>query len=392
MEYILMNKKTPVARITLDEATGIISDIKEMLNAEYLPVGIPANGDEQRAALAQWWQARSIPVSRSGLRDALALLGVPSPTALLHKCYGLSLSDQYWINPAKNSLSWEDINFFDNAFSEDIGNALFGSAPLSEQIDWFSPCSTSDGWLKKKWKIINGQRCLIKGGSGTLRQEPLNEQVASLILEKLGIAYIPYSVVWENDEPYSLCADFITRDTELVPMMNVFKVLPRNADEPLLQHLLHCCDTLGIPNAKPFLVKMLTVDALIANTDRHLGNFGAIRNVETLEWVGMAPVYDNGTSLWHKEITARITPDAPVLCRPFAKTHAAQLTLLHTDFSWLNFHALSNIQEEAFQILSTSYYLDEARCMAISGALAANAARLRELSRTLQKSNRENYR
>lgn len=391
-----MNQKTAVAIVMLDEATGVISDIKELLNEKYLPVGIPmqnaAQDQMQRAALAQWWQARSIPMSRSGLQDALELLGVASPAALLHKCYGLSLSDQYWINPVHHPLSWDDINFFDNAFSEDIGNALFGNAPLSEQIDWFSPCSTSDGWLKKKWKIINGQRCLIKGGSGTLRQEPLNEKVADMILEKLGIAHVPYSVVWENDEPYSVCADFITRDTELVPMMSIYKALPRSADETLFHHVLRCCETLGIPNVKPYLTRMLTVDALIANTDRHLGNFGAIRNVKTLEWVGMAPIYDNGTSMWHNEITPRITPDAPVVCRPFAKTHAEQIRLLQTDFSWLDFHALGNIQEEAFNTLRGSYLLDEARCHVISGAIAANAARLREQARALQRNVKENCR
>lgn len=38
-----------------------------------------------------------------------------------------------------------------------------------------SPDNATDGWLKKKWEIINGKRFLIKGGN----QEPLNEVIAT---------------------------------------------------------------------------------------------------------------------------------------------------------------------------------------------------------------------
>ncbi len=34
---------------------------------------------------------------------------------------------------------------------------------------------------------------------------------------------------------------------------------------------------------------MIVLDYLIANEDRHLNNFGVIRNAETLEWLGFAP-------------------------------------------------------------------------------------------------------
>ena len=36
--------------------------------------------------------------------------------------------------------------------------------------------------------------------------------------------------------------------------------------------------------------KMLKVDYIIANEDRHYNNFGFIRNADTLEWLGLAPV------------------------------------------------------------------------------------------------------
>ena len=66
-------------------------------------------------------------------------------------------------------------------------------------MNLFSPDNTTDGNLKKKWKISAGKRVLIKGGSNPFRQEVYNEVIASLIAEKLGIDHAilrPYRRIW----------------------------------------------------------------------------------------------------------------------------------------------------------------------------------------------------
>ena len=42
---------------------------------------------------------------------------------------------------------------------------------------------------------------------------------------------------------------------------------------------------------------MYILDFLIMNEDRHLNNFGIIRNVNTLKLVDVAPIFDNGMAL-----------------------------------------------------------------------------------------------
>ena len=42
---------------------------------------------------------------------------------------------------------------------------------------------------------------------------------------------------------------------------------------------------------------MYILDFLIMNEDRHLNNFGIIRDVNTLKWLDVAPIFDNGMSL-----------------------------------------------------------------------------------------------
>ena len=228
MKCTLMHKRIPVAEVELDDATGFIQKIGHVYAPEHLPVGIPVrNGAADRAALNDWWRDRSIPASRSGVREALEALGVADTKMLLVRCYGLSLSDQYWICPEGTELRWEDINFFQNDFSEDIGDVLFGERKKGS-LNFSSPDSTSDGNLKKRWKIIDGKRCLIKGGSNPYRQQPLNEVIASGIMERLGLPHVPYTVIWSKGAPYSVCEDFVTENTELIPAWRLLQAKKQN--------------------------------------------------------------------------------------------------------------------------------------------------------------------
>ena len=305
MNYTLMHKDIPVADLTLDEATGSIQRIDALLHREHLPVGVPVrHGVADRAALNEWWEDRSIPASRSGLREALETMGVASSKLLLTRCYGLSLSDHYWIKPADSGLTWHNVNFFENPFSEDVGDALFGAPAKKEGFDFSSPDNTSDGFLKKRWKILDGKRCLIKAGSPPFLQQLFNEIIATKIAQRLAIPHIPYTLLWDDGIPYSVCEDFVTPDTELIPAWRVMQTQKKDNQTSVYQHYRNCYEKLGVPNVTHALNQMLVLDYLIANEDRHFNNFGLLRDPDTLEWLGPAPVYDSGSCLGYDKLTS----------------------------------------------------------------------------------------
>lgn len=367
--YILMHKNVSVADITLDAASGAISAIGSVYGQAHVPVGIPVKkGEIDRTALNTWWKGRAIPASRDGIHQTLIALNLSSTQKLVEKCLGLSLSDQYWICPKKTEIHWQDINFFDNTFSDDIGNILFGKGVSSDKINLMSPDNTSDGWLKKKWAIIDGRRCLIKGGSGAIQQEPYNEVLASHIMDRLNIYHVPYTLMVQDDYPYSVCKNFITPKTELITAWYIMQTQKKRNHVSIYQHYLHCCETLEIPGVKYDIDRMLVLDYIIANEDRHQNNFGAIRNAETLEWLGTAPIYDSGSSLWFSKPQALIHAGAKTACKPFKTDHSEQIKLV-TSFDWLDLTALKGVDEEFHEILRGSLFVDEARrdalCMAI---------------------------
>lgn len=375
MEYTLMHKNIPVVDMAIDE-TGYIAKLLDAFDASHLPVGINISKTGiDRKALSDWWTGRSIPASRSGLDEALQSIGIASPTLLLKKCFGLSLSDQYWICPKGSGLLWESINFFQNDFSKDMGEILFGHEPPDPDcVNLTSPDNTSDGWLRKKWIIADGKRYLMKGGSFPYHQEPFNEVVASAVMRRLGVNHINYTLTMDGDQPYSLCENFVTHDTELVPAWRIAQTQKKPNNMNLRDHFLACCDTLGIPDVRNALGRMLTVDYIIANEDRHWNNFGCVRNADTLEWLGLAPVYDSGTSLWYN----RPGVGSRVECKPFRKYHDEQIKLVD-DLSWFDADALQGLDAEIVDIFSASGEVDEPRREAIAKAVTERAGQIERL-------------
>ena len=367
MNHTLMHKNIVVAEMEIDDATGVIARVGGVYAAEHFPVGVAVKKHvPERRSLNDWWIGRSIPASRQGIREALEKFGISSAQLLLDKCMGLSLSDQYWIRPEGSNISWSEVNFFENLFSEDVGNILFGVAPNLKPIDLMSPDNTSDGWLKKKWIISDGKRFLVKGGSNPFQQEPLNEVLSTEIMRRLGIPHIPYTIKWKQDEPFSLCENFLSPQTEFVSALHIMKTRKQSNHVSGYQHFMACCEELGIAGAEEAIARMLVIDFLIVNTDRHLNNFGAVRNAENLQWQGIAPIYDNGTSLWSDTPNTRI--GGPGKSKPFRTTHEEQITLA-SSLDFVNFSVLSDIADVVQEIYRQSPFIDNDRCDRLGRAL-----------------------
>jgi hypothetical protein len=168
---------------------------------------------------------------------------------------------------------------------------------------------------------------------------------------------------------------------DLVSAHHIMQIQKKPNHVALYQHFLSCCKALNIPGVVEYLNKMLAVDFIIANEDRHTNNFGMLRDAETLAWQGPAPIYDCGTSLWFEQPTARIRPLAKLPSKPFRDDHAQQIKLV-SDFSWLNFTALRGIDEEFREILRDSAFIDAARCDSLCYALRKRVDVLAEVARS----------
>lgn len=330
--------------------------------SKYAPFGLIKDNKIDKVEFNRWWKNRQIPASRNGLKEVLHKSNIYNETnfdLLDAKAYCLSLSDQYWVKGIDDDILWKDINFFDNEFSEDIGKILFDGIKTPINLNLNTPDMTSNGNYEKRWKIINGKRYLIKAGNKILNQEPFNEIIATRLYERLlnKDEYVKYELINDKNRIVSICENFITRNTELVPAWKINEYF-ENTEDNKYEHYISCLEKLGIANAKEKTDKMLVCDYILANKDRHFNNFGAIRNVETLEFIKVAPIFDNGCSLWFDENDIYVGEF--FLTIPFEEYESSQIRLVK-NYKWLDTSKLDGFTDEVRKILECNKLLSNER-------------------------------
>lgn len=115
-----------------------------------------------------------------------------------------------------------------------------------------------------------------------------------------------YTLTVQEDYPYSVCEDFHHPGNRVDPSVVYHATVKRPNHVSVYQHYMDCCEALGIPGVREAVDRMIVLDYLIVNEDRHQNNFGVVRNAETLEYLGAAPIYDSGTSLWFDKPTGMV--------------------------------------------------------------------------------------
>ena len=307
MKCILMNKNISIMLVEYNTTLNGIENIYDIYNIDYAPLSI-SNANKTLGAnllkqINDWFKGRGIPSWRKDLEKLLEKLNVSSPEELLNKYYALSLSDQYWLKEENSNVKWQDINFFTNDFEYEayLEASLDSSSNLTTSTAKAilrSPNNTTDGMLQKGWIIENGKRILVKGTYTSSREEPFNEWLASQISKRLGFNYCNYFVEWtDKTKLISKCENFVSADEEIISAYDVFKSekKPNNIND--YEFYIQTLEKHNVPNARKNVEYMFILDYLMLNTDRHLKNFGVIRNVNTLEWVRTTPIFDTGQSM-----------------------------------------------------------------------------------------------
>lgn len=385
-KFTLMNKNKKVFDFVYDEEEHFIVNFERNYpeNEDYAPFGLIKMNEIDKVEFNKWWKNRQIPASRKGLKELLHNSNVYDKDnfdLLDAKAYCLSLSDQYWVKGVNEEISWESINFFDNEFSEDIGKILFNGGKIALNLNLNTPDMTSNGNYEKRWKIIDGERYLLKAGSKIYNQEPFNELIATKLYERLlnKDEYVEYSVIFDDDKAISKCKNFITKDTELVPAWKINEYYEFLDDEDKYTHYIRCLNNLGIKDAETLTDKMIVCDYIIANKDRHFNNFGVIRDVNTLKFIDVAPIFDNGCSLWYDENDMYVGEF--FLTKPFEEYEKKQLSLVKK-LEWLDMSKLEDFPNEVKTILSMDKLLSKERINKIVDQIKLRIEFVKELKKS----------
>jgi hypothetical protein len=208
---------------------------------------------------------------------------------------GLSLNDCYWVVEEGFEGTFDKFNLYDNRFSRTLALIAFTGYGSSIRASLTScPEFTTNGMLPKCWRRSNGVIKLYKGGTSgasNTGNEPYSEYYAAQVAEVLGVNAISYGLSKWKGELCSTCELFTSKDFSFLPVGHMVTSGGMTAVREYYAKL-------GDEYQKA-LADMLVLDAIICNTDRHLGNFGFLVDNHTNKIVAPAPLFDHGNSLFN---------------------------------------------------------------------------------------------
>jgi len=301
-EYILKHRNTDVAEFRIDIETENV-DYVNILDNKFSPVNIKASEGGKIVSLNNWLINRCIPSSREGIERLKKEYNINDLKIIMLSKYGLSLSDHFWIDRKPFNKKWENINLFENRYSDVMGKILFDpKLKLVSDIkgSLYDPNTSTGGRLKKFWQYNEKSNLnyLIKGGSGERKQEPFNEYFASLLINSINFKCTPYHVENIGNEWVSVCPCIADKNIEMISADDVRR---RYGIGKTYEALLKLGNEKVCLGFKDQLNMMIIADYLIENTDRHWDNFGILRDGETGAWISTIPLFDNGYSLWNND-------------------------------------------------------------------------------------------
>lgn len=286
---VLRHRDRELLRFEWIEPQGVRVVSVNEAERRFLPLEMHGVANDE--TLWTWLTRRTVPRNRRNIEELMARIGLSSRNVkgIIELCRGLSLNDVYWVVPDGCEDSWKDFNLYESEFSNAIAQMAFSGVGPDFREQWTSsPEFTTDGMLAKCWRRIDGNVLLYKSGTEGASNtgfEPYSEFYASQIAEAMGLGHVAYGLSRFKGRLCSTCPLFTSDRYGYVPAGRVV-----SRDEAL---------------ADPRFADIFFYDAVIFNTDRHMGNFGYLVDNDTNEIVGAAPIFDNGYGLFSLALDRR---------------------------------------------------------------------------------------
>ena len=246
---VLMCKNAPV----LDMAT------LEVLNSGLLP-GLLSK-ELTQSTVDDFMQNRRSLGSNEYARQMLNTIAVKNRD-IVAETHAFSLSDSYWVKLGSSEL-FEEMSPYYRYFWTGFGQYNGGAVPTVH----------TDGAVSKKW--LDAEH-LYKQGC-------LEEIEASRMCAGAGVPCVEIRLAKEEVTEGIYVRNFTSPEIMFEPLSvsgRVDQYYPIFSAEEALEIF------------GEFGLAMLTVDAVLGNNDRHTGNAGFLRDTETGEYIGFAPLFD----------------------------------------------------------------------------------------------------
>ena len=252
-DYYIMSGDTAVAKWRTASLT--------MLNEALLPLYLRRvhNAD-------MWLETRAIDSHRANsrlLKKALRLKEKDDVSTVIH-VNGATITDNYWIKPLDSELTFADVRFSDDYFARLALKGTYDSFNRAANSKHSrTPELTNTGSFEKCWRLIDGKWWMYKSANH-------DEMFSELFIARFGESLDMNMAVYERGDKCVKTLDFTDGKYNFEPASSF---MDDNDDyEDVIAKLQEIC-----PQAIPDYVRMVFLDTIVANPDRHTANFGLLR-------------------------------------------------------------------------------------------------------------------
>ena len=273
----IMSKDTVAA--TVEDGQITVSD------TALLPLYLKRTGD-----IEGWLRGRAIDAHRTNsrlLKKALRLT-LADDVELVLKINAATITDSYWFRENGANLKYEDVRFKENYFDK---LALHGDPDSFNRPYSRTPELTNIGSFEKCWRLTGGKWWMIKQGN---ELERFSELFICRLGQTLGFEmanYLPENGTIKSPDftdgasvNYEAADGIVGDDEDYIVNFEAFWNLSPELAEQYL--------------------KIIYLDTLCFNMDRHTKNYGVLRDGESGVILRMAPNYDNNIALFARGIPA----------------------------------------------------------------------------------------
>ena len=286
--YFLMNKNQRLLEFQVEETLLGENIIQVNSFSDLRPIGF--------TDIATWLNQRNYAKHKEHFRQWLNEWGINTTKGFIEITHCLGINDCLWVREKDSELDWETVNLYHNQFTDVAQRTAFESGLFGLQLSStdISPEFTSEGTAPKCWKKEGENISLYKANlSGAVNRglEANAEYISSMIARQIvNENSIPYDLVMFKGKLCSKCQLFTSEQYGYVPF---YKFIDANKTHNL-NDILRICSDMGYEDE---CRKMILVDSIVFNQDRHMGNFGFMVDNETFRIVGFAPLFDYNLSM-----------------------------------------------------------------------------------------------
>jgi len=253
-----------------------------IVDKELAPMYLTNTGNVEK-----WLETRAIDCHRAHsrlLKKALRLAEKDDVSTVI-SVNAATITDNYWIRPLDTALTYNDVRFDNDYFA---GLALKGNydsfVKAANSKTTRTPELTNTGSFEKCWRLIKGEWWMVKAADH-------NQQFSEIFICELG-----KQLGFKMAEYLRGQKSVMTRDFTADGKYNfepAYSFMGENEDYTAVVGKLREI----APTAIPDYVRMIFLDTVTANPDRHTFNFGLLRDAKTGKILSLAPNFDNNMAL-----------------------------------------------------------------------------------------------